>query len=138
MDAGCVATFTNVTFRRNQTETGGAMHVGGAAIVQLVNSIAWLDEAEMGPEIAVIGNSTVQVGYSDVDGGQAGAFVENGSTLDWGAGNINADPMFRDVNSDDYHLGFGSPCIDSGDNDAVPTGIVTDLDGNTRFVAGTE
>ena len=33
----------------------------------------------------------------------------------------------------DLHLSAGSPCIDAGDNTAVPTGIVTDLDGNARF-----
>lgn len=28
----------------------------------------------------------------------------------------------------------GSPCIDAADNTAVPKGVVTDLDGNPRFV----
>ncbi|MEE9128819.1 MAG: right-handed parallel beta-helix repeat-containing protein [Phycisphaerales bacterium] len=34
----------------------------------------------------------------------------------------------------DYRLASGSPCIDAGDNTAVPEGIDTDLDGNDRFV----
>jgi hypothetical protein len=34
----------------------------------------------------------------------------------------------------DYRLLPGSPCIDAGDNSAVPKGIDTDLDGNPRFV----
>ncbi len=34
----------------------------------------------------------------------------------------------------DYHVQPGSPCIDAGDNTAVPAGITTDLDGNSRFV----
>jgi hypothetical protein len=34
----------------------------------------------------------------------------------------------------DYHLSPGSPCIDAGDNTAVPAGITTDLGGNLRFI----
>ncbi|MDY7109555.1 MAG: choice-of-anchor Q domain-containing protein [Planctomycetota bacterium] len=34
----------------------------------------------------------------------------------------------------DYRLAPGSPCIDAGDNMAVPEGVDTDLDGNPRFV----
>ncbi len=34
----------------------------------------------------------------------------------------------------DYHLLPASPCIDAGDNTAVPAGVTTDLDGNPRFV----
>jgi len=36
----------------------------------------------------------------------------------------------------DYHLLPGSPCVDAGDNTAVPVGIRRDLDGNPRFVVG--
>jgi len=35
----------------------------------------------------------------------------------------------------DYRLSPGSPCIDAGDNTAVPKGVLRDLDGNPRFVA---
>ncbi|MFA7485892.1 MAG: PQQ-binding-like beta-propeller repeat protein, partial [Phycisphaerae bacterium] len=34
----------------------------------------------------------------------------------------------------DYRLQAGSPCIDAGDNTAVPIGITTDIDGLSRFV----
>jgi hypothetical protein len=37
----------------------------------------------------------------------------------------------------DLRLSPGSPCIDAGDNTAVPEGIRRDLDGNPRFVVGT-
>ncbi|MHC4207264.1 MAG: choice-of-anchor Q domain-containing protein, partial [Planctomycetota bacterium] len=50
-----------------------------------------------------------------------------------GTGNIDADPMFAD---DDGRLLPGSPCVDAGDNDAIPVDIVTDLDGNRRVVDG--
>ena len=35
---------------------------------------------------------------------------------------------------EDVRLRPGSPCIDAGDNTAVPGDITTDLDGNPRFV----
>ncbi len=74
------------------------------------------------------------VTYSNVEGGYTGT------------GNINADPLFvedpnigmdpwgtEDDIEGDVHLLNGSPCIDAGDNNAVPEGITTDLDGNWRF-----
>ncbi|MFQ5807169.1 MAG: hypothetical protein ACE5I3_12040, partial [Phycisphaerae bacterium] len=74
-----------------------------------------------------------------------------------GIGNIDADPLFVDPDGpdndpntwedNDYRLSVGSPCIDAGDNDAVPPDIADldgdgdvdepipfDLDGNPRFV----
>ncbi len=51
-----------------------------------------------------------------------------------GEGNIGDEPLFLDPTSGDYHLGPGSPCIDAADNNAVPVGITTDLDGDPRFI----
>ncbi len=51
-----------------------------------------------------------------------------------GDGNIDADPLFVDPDDGDLRLSPGSPCIDAGDNTAVPEEITTDLDGNPRFV----
>lgn len=51
-----------------------------------------------------------------------------------GPGNIDADPLFRDPASGDFRLTSGSPCIDAGNNLAVPPGITTDLEGKPRFL----
>jgi len=86
------------------------------------------------------------VTYSDVQGGYPGT------------GNIDADPMFHDTDGPDDTLGTeddnlrllpDSPCIDAGDNTAVPADtadldgdgdtsepIPFDLDGNRRIVDG--
>jgi hypothetical protein len=62
------------------------------------------------------------VTYSDVWGGYPGA------------GNMNADPEFVDAAGGNCRLGVFSPCVDAGNNAAVPPGVTTDLDGNPRFV----
>jgi len=57
------------------------------------------------------------------------------------ANNINADPMFVDASSDDYHLQLGSPCIDAGTNDPYDDTETndlpdTDFDGNRKILDG--
>jgi hypothetical protein len=60
-----------------------------------------------------------------------------------GVGNHGLDPLFIDADGadntpgtedDDLHLSLGSPCIDAGDNAALPPDIEFDLDGNPRIV----
>jgi hypothetical protein len=48
-----------------------------------------------------------------------------------GVGNIGNDPL---LGPDDCHLQSNSLCIDAGDNSAVPSGVVIDLDGDPRFI----
>jgi predicted outer membrane repeat protein len=148
-------TLVNCTFTENSAgEAGGAFAAGsdltgivGHAFLQ--NCILWGNTAPIGPEIALTGTYPVDatISYSDVQGGMGGVYVEPGFTLNWGSGNIDADPLFADAGGSDYHLSPGSPCIDAGDNAAVPPdtedldddGDVLeptpyDLDGNPRFV----
>ncbi|MGD2111451.1 MAG: right-handed parallel beta-helix repeat-containing protein [Phycisphaerae bacterium] len=50
-------------------------------------------------------------------------------------GVIDADPLFVNPSPNgDLHLLPGSPCIDAGNNTAVPAGTLADLDGHARFV----
>ena len=51
-----------------------------------------------------------------------------------GIGNIEQDPRFVDWEGGDYHLQFGSPCIDAGTN--LSALISTDLEGNPRPLDG--
>jgi hypothetical protein len=62
----------------------------------------------------------VTVTYSDIEGGWTGT------------GNIDADPMFADAASGDYHLGVGSPCIDAGTPAGAPA---ADVEGTPRDAA---
>ncbi len=79
----------------------------------LINCVLWGD----GPDEI---DGYVNASFSDVQGGWTGA------------SNIDVNPLF--VAPNDLRLSPGSPCIDAGDNTAVPASITTDLDGNPRFV----
>ena len=100
----------------------------------LVNSILW---ANSSPDRAQI-SSSADVTYTDIQGG-------------WpGTGNINSHPLCvrmpsagpdgvwgtQDDDYGDLRLQASSPCVDAGDNSAVPSEIVTDFDGNPRIWDG--
>jgi len=50
-------------------------------------------------------------------------------------GNISQDPLFVDIQTDDYHLQTGSPCVNAGDPAIVPVPGETDIDGEPRMYA---
>jgi nitrous oxidase accessory protein NosD len=55
-----------------------------------------------------------QVSYNDLWNNQVNYYMPGGASVDTSlGGNIYLDPMF--VGGDDYHLQYGSPCIDAGD-----------------------
>jgi hypothetical protein len=53
-----------------------------------------------------------------------------------GPNDISEDPLFIDAENGDYRMQPGSPCIDAGDNDAVPEWLTTDIQGNARVMDG--
>ena len=55
--------------------------------------------------------STLQISYSNIEGGYEGV------------GNIDLNPLFNEVESDDYSLQSVSPCIDAGTADLDGDGI---------------
>ena len=103
-------TITNCTFSGNSAgKEGGGMYNFDSSST-LTNCIVWGNSPAQ-----IIGGADVE--YSDIEGG-------------WeGVGNIDADPCFVDLESEDYGLLPTSPCIDAGDNTAVPADT-TDLDGD--------
>lgn len=128
---------SNCTIAGNASNFGGGVYCTHGSSVMLTNCIIWANSAPNGPQIAVMSRpsqpSILTVSYTDVQGGEADAYIDPNCTLNWGPGNIDADPLFVDPEND-YHLSAGSPCIDAGDNTAVPDWLLTDLDGNPRFV----
>ena len=142
-------TVANCTFSGNSAYTlGGAIYnVEGSPI--MVNCILWNNWAPEGRQIALRSDSTVDVKYCDVQGGQADIYNDGSGSVNWGS-NIDADPRFRREpnhggdgwgmgGNDDYgnlHLSSGSSCIDAGDPNYVGEPGETDLDGKPRILGG--
>ncbi len=141
---------TNSIFSANIATRAGAIACGELSRPSIVNCILWDDDATYGPEIAMCPidwGSTLSISYTDIEGGKAS--IANASApgchLDWGPGNINADPCFVepgywDANGvwigGDYHLLSDSPCINAGDPNYMAEPNETDLDGRPRVLLG--
>ncbi len=135
-------TIEHSTLVRNSAGAGG----GGIAIqrglaaesLALSNSILWSNTAPLGPQMVLrdTGGSGVSVAlaYSDVQGGLTNIFVAPNSIVKPGDGNLAQYPEFASMAADDFRLSSGSPCIDAGDNTAVPVDVEFDRHMLPRFV----
>ena len=135
---------TNCTFVGNTAYLRGAVLYNILSNPTIQNSILWGNTDPNSTPIVTESGSPA-VNYSCIQGGWPA-----------GTGNIDDNPMFIDPNGadgvigttdDDFRLFAPSPCIDAGDNTAVPADIL-DLDndanvlervsldfaGNARFV----
>ncbi len=109
------AVFTNCTVVNNSTgDVGGGFYFESPS-VPVRNSIV------RGNTPNQFDGSSPSVTYSNVQGGWAGT------------GNINADPLFVHPAGGNLRLSPGSPCVDAGNNSAVPGSVTTDPDGAPRF-----
>ena len=116
-------TIINSTFTGNHSDVnGGAIGVYRGTLT-VANSILWGDTAGDGVTHELFGGTLV---VSSNDVGQPGYAGVNG--------NISQDPKMTGVGR--FHLRDGSPCIDSGDDAQVPGWLLTDFDGDDRFVDG--
>jgi len=124
---GSTTRITNCTFVENSALRGTALacfYTGQTAPSNLhvSNSILW----DGGDEISNTDGSTIIVSYSCVQDDIAGD-----GTVYPGTANIDEDPLFTDPEG---RLEVGSPCVNMGDNSAIPSSVTTDLDGNPRIV----
>ena len=147
----------NCTVIGNRAQTGGAEASCGEGNMSIVNCIFRDNRATDGNQIALREYqqeiTEVTVSYSDIEGGQAGVRIDPDMLLNWGSGNIDADPNFIDGGrwddagtpmypdddffiSGDYHIPPQSPCVDAGDNNPVPAWL-KDIDGQQRIFNGT-
>jgi hypothetical protein len=112
------------------TPGGGTATITDCIIWNCTQSITLADSSNTAAQDR---GSHVTVNYCDIQGGQPG--ISNSgkySTVTWGQGNLNTDPLFVDTKKSDFHLKsqFGhwddatanwvndtvtGPCIDAGD-----------------------
>ncbi|MDP6583874.1 MAG: right-handed parallel beta-helix repeat-containing protein, partial [Anaerolineales bacterium] len=95
----------------------------------VTNTIFWRNKPQ---EIYLNLGANISISHSDVQGGKGGIVIKDDGTLDWGAGNLDTDPLFIDISSGDYRLSDISLCIGAGTliNDTPKT----DIEGNPRPV----
>lgn len=137
--SGADAHFMNCTFADNTAFNGEGLTVGGGGTATTTNCIFWgnsTDQIALGTHNNEGG--TLTVNYCDVQGGEDSVNVEDSlSTLNWGIGNADADPLFVDPGNGEYDLQDTSTCINAG-VDKIEIGGVwyycpdTDIEGNPR------
>jgi hypothetical protein len=134
-----VTTLINSTITQNISlgQVGALRLVTGA--MQLRNTIVWENQAPSLPPITIGSTSltaaaNLTVSHSLIEGGQEGILVQGSGALNWLGGNLWSDPLFVNPAAGNFRLRRGSPAIDAGDNTLLPLHIVTDLEGNPRFI----
>ena len=114
----------NCTFVSNIAGVGGAGTPAGvpgasggvdAPGIAIINSILWSNSAAQYSGTSSLSNNCIQTDPSGPYG-------------------TNADPMFVNAATGDYHLLPGSPCINAGNSSLVNFIADVDLDGRPRFV----
>jgi len=106
----------------NCTISGNTAGISGGGIASttidsyflVINSILWGDGTA--GEIYTVDSLTIDITYSDIQGGWTGT------------GNIACAPQFAGLS--DYHLQSGSCCIDAGTN--ISPVVVDDIEGTSR------
>lgn len=118
--------FNNLTITRNVSQgDGGGLVITRTRALELRNSIIWENDPPRIP-MSNEGN-TIAVSYSNINDGED-AFTGEGD-IEWGEGNIDADPLFNDPDNGDFHIAAGSPCVDAGDPESPldPDGSRVDI-----------
>lgn len=124
--SGSDVTCNNLTISGGTSGGGGVIGISENGHVELTNSIVWNNgEFNFGSSD---GTGSINVTYSDIDGGFDGV------------GNIDTDPLFTDANGGDYSITQDSPCKDAGTADTDGDGVddITDYSGSAPDIGAYE
>ena len=141
---------TTITLKSSTLAGNWAAKKGAGASMNGVfhNCILWYNEVTVPPgevPLSVVEQQyrgSVTIRYSDVAGLLDGIPGDDPPVPGDFPGSTQNDPMFvmpPDITGGfftpgDLHTNTGSPCVDSGENSTVSSGVLLDLDGLPRFV----
>ena len=117
----------NCTVVSNAARNGGGVYCRSGAALSLTSCVMVGNRAYQGAN--VYSQSPLVVSYSAVSGGEESVYLGYGGELEWGAGNLAADPLL----TPDWHLRADSPCRDAGDPEGAYSDR-SDMDGEPRLV----
>ncbi len=102
-------------FHNYADSSAGALHLLDDCSSIVVNSILW-QNGEIPVSFRLIQGRTnlFASAYSDIQGGPQAIQTNNAGNIDWLDGNIDDDPLFFDIENEDFSLNRNSPCIDAG------------------------
>ena len=113
-------TLTNVTIANNSANAqGGGIYCQNSTSSNLINCIVWNNL----PQEIVLGPfndqpDIVSISYCDIQDGQDSIVVADNSSVIWGEGNIDSDPLFCEPDSANFHFAGNSPCAGTGEEGA--------------------
>ena len=116
-DVICIENNTIAFNEANPTEGWGGGLLSWKDSISISNCIFWGNTGINGPQIVIAGGwipTSGSISFCDIQDGQDSLYTDSLTTLHWGPGNIDIDPQFETGPLGDYHLYYGSPCIDAG------------------------
>ena len=127
----------NCTVVDNDSCSQGTISLVDGGHVTLINTILRNEPAtEIWFHPSYDPNSAI-IEYCNIDGGSLAVAVNDNGTLNWGADNIDEDPLFVGGDPFSYKLTKYSPCIDKGTLDTTGLNLPpTDLAGYPRIFNG--
>lgn len=115
--SGAHIVIENNTISNNTASVrGGGIHTKNDSIT-IVNNIVWNNSAPLGSQLHLLAfadPTQAYVDYSNIMYGEDSVYIDTYASLNWGPGNIDADPLFESGPICDYHLSMSSPCVDAG------------------------
>jgi len=127
-----ILSLKNVTSAVNYAYIGSSIY-SWASNLYLINCVFWNDTTES----ITNDDSTIDVIYTDIQGGETGIVTNDNGTVNWLEGNIDLDPLFLGTGDHPFSLIENSPCIDAGTPDTIGLNLPEfDLAGNPRVFGG--